>query len=68
VHDLGRLLDGLIEHGLDIPDAVQQADQLTIYATQTRYPSVAGPVNEQNWQQAVTIVQAVLAWAQTIVT
>ena len=67
VHDLGRLLDGLMERGLGVPDDVQQADQLTIYATQTRYPGVAGRVGQQDCQQALAIAQTVLAWAQTIV-
>ena len=67
VHDLGRLLDGLIERGLAVPDDVQMADELTIYATQTRYPGVAELISQQDWQQALSTAQAVVAWAETIV-
>ncbi len=66
-HDLAKLLDGLQQNGVSIPAAVQDADQLSVYAVQTRYPGTYAPVTEAEWNDAVTIAQAVIAWAKTIV-
>ena len=42
VHDLAHLLDGLEEKGMSIPESVRDAEKLTIYATQMRYPGMSG--------------------------
>ena len=67
VHDLGQLLDGLGDNGLSIPADVQEADQLSVYATQTRYPGMADPVDDASYREALSIAEAVVAWAATII-
>ena len=66
-HDLGDLLDGLSRLGLAIPLEVQDADQLSVFAVQTRYPGFM-PVSKARYEQAVQIANRVLAWVETIVT
>ena len=66
VHDLGRLLDGLVERGVDVPDSVQDADRLTVYATRTRYPGVGERVSEDDYRRAVAIADAVVEWVGSI--
>jgi HEPN domain-containing protein len=67
IHTLGKLLDGLIAQGLTIPTDVQDADQLTRYAVETRYPGLVAPVAQNEYDEAVRIAQAVLAWAESLV-
>src|SRR5947209_9921032 len=55
VHDLGRLLDGLQKMGLNLPQEVQDADQLSVYAAQTRYPGLYAPVTQSEYEEAVRI-------------
>lgn len=66
VHELGHLLDELAKLGLSVPANVQDADKLTIFAAQTRYPGMA-PVTEARYRESVRIAEAVVAWAITLV-
>jgi HEPN domain-containing protein len=65
VHDLGALLDGLERQGLSIPAAVQDADQLSIYAVQARYPGVSARTTEDEFVETLRIADAVLGWAES---
>jgi len=66
-HTIGTLLDGLRDNGLTIPPDVDEADQLTRYAVETRYPGLSAPVTEAEYREAVRIAEAVLAWAESMV-
>ena len=63
-HDIEKLLDGLRERGIAVPDAVKEAEDLTIYATGTRYPD-SEPVSAKEHKEAVRIAAAVLEWAKS---
>ncbi len=62
-HNLGQLLDGLVANGLTISADVQEADRLSVYASQTRYPNSLGPVTQAQYLDAVRIADDVIAWA-----
>jgi HEPN domain-containing protein len=66
-HDLGALVDGLKLQGLTVPPDVEDADQLNPYAVQTRYPGIAIPVSQAEYDEALRIAAAVAAWAETMV-
>ena len=66
-HDLGALVDGLALQGLIIPSDVEDADQLNVFAVQTRYPGIAAPVTEAEYDESVRIAEAVLASAEAII-
>lgn len=53
-HDIDDLLDGLARLGIDIPDEVREADDVTRFAWEARYPGVAEPVTEDEYRAAVT--------------
>jgi len=61
---LGELLSLLAGHGEQIPESVNEARRLTPYAWITRYPSASEQVTEEEYQQAVTIAEAVVHWAE----
>ena len=65
VHDVGLLLTLLEDSGEIVPEAVRQADKLNPYATITRYPDMADPVSEQEYNEAVGIATEVMDWAQS---
>lgn len=67
VHDLEELLEGLKQKGLGLPEKVQDADQLSVYAVLTRYPGTYPPVTESKYAEAVKIAEAVVSWAETLI-
>ena len=67
VHNLRKLLDGLEHMALTVPEAVQQADKLSIYAVQTRYPGIYAPVTKSEYAEAVKIAEAVVTWAEALI-
>ena len=64
VHDLARLVTQLEASGQEISEVVRQAEVLTRYAAVTRYPGLAEPVTEEHYQEAVTIAEAIVRWAE----
>ncbi len=64
VHDLDRLLEGLEEQGLAIPEAVDAATVLTRYASETRYPGGFEPLCAADHAESLSLAEAVLAWAR----
>lgn len=67
VHQLGHLLDGLEQHGMPISKVIREADKLTIYATQLRYPGSSGFTTREDYEALLATAEAVVAWAETIV-
>ena len=63
IHDLDRLLQRLERNGVKIPKYVWQADELSIYAVETRYPGLSGPVTLRRYRRAVRLAESVLRWA-----
>jgi HEPN domain-containing protein len=66
VHDLRKLGKGLEQAGLRIPQEVQEAIVLTKYAFETRYPGPFEPVTEAEYRKALSVANAVVAWAERI--
>lgn len=67
VHDLGRLLTVLERTGEFVPAAVRHAEMLSRYAVVTRYPGLAEPVEERHYLEALTAAEAVLEWAERLI-
>jgi HEPN domain-containing protein len=63
-HNLDVLLQGLEEIGIEIPEAVDAASQLTRYAVETRYPGFFEPVSPAEYQKALLMAETVCAWAR----
>jgi HEPN domain-containing protein len=65
-HNIGLLLDLVSEHTV-IPKEVEEAAILTDYAVMCRYPGDTEPITESEYERAVRLAEAVLAWAKQIV-
>jgi HEPN domain-containing protein len=65
-HSIGRLV-GLLPPGVSVPREVQHSASLTDYAVTTRYPGVSEPVDKEEYEEALRLAEAVVAWAERIV-
>jgi HEPN domain-containing protein len=57
----------LERNGEQIPPEVWEAEELTTYAHETRYPSPEEPVTKSEYDEAVAIAEVVVAWAAGII-
>jgi HEPN domain-containing protein len=63
-HDIRSLLSLLSKAGETIPSEIAEADNLTDYATDTRYPGNPEPVSEEECSRAVALAERVVRWAE----
>ena len=63
VHDTSVLLDFLAGAGIDLPPAIQDSVELSVFAVETRYPGDYVPVTATEHARAVAIAERVVAWA-----
>jgi len=61
-HSLSVLIDDLEKNGIDVPDTIKAAIQLSYYAVETRYPGRYEPVNEREYKQALKMAKTVFSW------
>ncbi|MGD0949512.1 MAG: HEPN domain-containing protein [Candidatus Binatia bacterium] len=61
-HDLLDLLTLLNQEGFAIPAEIREADALTHYAVETRYPGLAEEVTADEHTRAVELAERVLRW------
>jgi HEPN domain-containing protein len=64
VYDLTALLTLLEKATGDLPGSIRQAERLTQFAVEMRYPGAAPPVLEREYQQAIKLAEEVLNWAE----
>ncbi len=64
VHDLATLITLVQQTGEEVPPAVREAGRLTRFAVIARYPAVAEPVTDEDYQRALSIAEAVVEWAK----
>ncbi len=66
-HSLVHLMDILEAGGIDIPKNVRDADILTQYAVQSRYPSIMEEISRSEYRDALKLAAHVDFWAETII-
>lgn len=64
-HDLARLLTSLQEAGIQPPETLQRAVELTVYSVAGRYPTPDEEITVDEYHDAVSLADAVVDWAQT---
>ena len=62
-HFINVLLNDLKVEGVEIPPEVESVRDLTVYATETRYPSVE-EIPESRPEEAIQKARAALKWAK----
>ena len=67
VHDIEALLTALQRAGHEVSEEMWDADDLSRYAVETRYPGAAPPVSEADYRHAVILAERVVRWAEQII-
>ena len=67
VHDLDKLLDLIRKAGMEVPQEAEESGSLSVYAFSARYPGVAKAVTDEQHQQALSIAESVVKWAEAAV-
>ena len=65
VHDIAELLTLLENQGMILPEEIKSSAELTDYSVESRYPGPFEPVTEEEFQRALKIAHAVVAWAES---
>ena len=63
IHDLAQLLTILEQEGGRISASVRQAERLTRFAVEARYPGVSSPPTKKEYERVIRIAKAVVQWA-----
>jgi HEPN domain-containing protein len=66
-HSLVHLMDILEANNLEIPTNVRDADILTQYAVQSRYPSVMEDITKSEYREALKLAANVVFWAEMMI-
>jgi HEPN domain-containing protein len=66
-HDLTELRDTMDAAGIDVPPAFADADALTPYAVETRFPGLWGEISETDVSEALRLAEEVVRWAEEAV-
>ena len=66
-HSLVHLMDILEKSGVDIPQNVRDADILTQYAVQSRYPGIVEDITRDEYREALNLAAQVVFWAEKII-
>lgn len=66
-HSLVHLIDVLEKNNVDIPDNVRDADILTQYAVQSRYPGIVEEITKDEYRDALKLASQVVFWAESII-
>lgn len=66
-HSLVHLMDMLEANGVVIPNNVRDADILTQYAVQSRYPSIVEEITRSEYRDALKLAANVVFWAEKII-
>lgn len=61
-HSIAQLLTILENNGEEIPQEVRDAEVLTVYATDTRYPGDWEPIEEKEYLETLGHAKTVFDW------
>jgi HEPN domain-containing protein len=64
VHDIGELMETISRGGIDVPEELRDAAELTGFAVEARYPGPFEAVSEDEWRRAVALAEAVFSWVE----
>ena len=65
-HSLVRLIDILENGGINIPENIREADILSQYAVESRYPSLSEEITREEYKEALELAARVVFWAESI--
>lgn len=66
-HDLMQLLTLVEQTGRSVPEGVKRAGALSDYAVESRYPGLAEPVTQEEYEEAVAVAEEVVLWVEGLI-
>ena len=63
-HDLTGLLTLVEGAGRKVPEDVKRAGTLSDYAIESRYPGLAEPVTQEEYERAISTAEEVVQWVE----
>jgi HEPN domain-containing protein len=66
-HDIQELLEGLERKGFTVSPDVWAARDLTVFASEFRYPGMSTTLTEGEFRRLLEIAESVVAWTDAIV-
>ena len=66
-HAIADLLTLAQMGGIEIPEEILQASELTEYAVEARYPGLFEDVTQEDYAQALDVAEHVLAWVEALI-
>jgi len=66
-HDLTELLDRLTQHSVQVPDTLNAAAELSVFAWESRYPVTTEPSTKKDLDYAILLAKRVIEWAETYI-
>ena len=66
-HSIGRLLELIKKVGIEIPETILQAVELTEYAVNARYPGELEELGQQEYEEALETAILVFEWVKKII-
>ncbi len=66
-HAIADLLTLVQQSGIDVPEEIREAGELTEYAVEARYPGLFEDVTRADYVHALNLAQRVLKWVERLV-
>lgn len=66
-HAIADLLTLVQQSGIDVPEGIREAGELTEYAVEARYPGLFEDVTQADYVHAVEMAECVLRWVESLV-
>jgi HEPN domain-containing protein len=66
-HSLVSLIDTLEDAGINVPEPVKEADILTDYAVQSRYPGWGEMIERDEYERVLGLAGKVVFWAENVI-
>ncbi len=66
-HAIADLLTLVQQSGIDVPEGIREAGELTEYAVEARYPGLFEDVTHADYVRALNLAERVLKWVERLV-
>ena len=66
-HAIADLLTLVQQSGIDVPEGIRDAGELTEYAVEARYPGLFEDVTHPDYVRALDLAERVMGWVESLV-
>jgi HEPN domain-containing protein len=66
-HAIADLLTLIQQNGIEVPEELRQAGELTEYAVEARYPGLFEDVTHEDYVQALALAERLVQWVEAMI-